>query len=154
VKPFEKLKELWDKIDSARKGWALVVAIVSALVPLVGVRSGKMIVTAEVAVFLGASLSYVLTVSKWAGRPRQQCLNRRKSYLGTFWLPALLVLGMLFILEPDVAKATSTQRIRDLLISSSFLPNLIAFVGICLTVFLVVGAILLSSPTLWASTDT
>ncbi len=144
-----KLKELWDAVDSAQKGWVGVAAVVSFVLPIFGVRSPKMTRVIEIAVFAGLVLGYLFTVTGWAGRGKTKCLKRRKVYLLLFWFPLLLVVAMLAVLEPDLAIALSLQKLHGLLVSSSILPILIAFLGVFFGIYLLVGAILLSSPKVW-----
>ena len=144
-----RLKELWDAVDSAQKGWAGVAAVVSFVLPTVGVRSQKMTLVFEIAVFAGLVLGYLFTVSRWAGEGKARCLRRRKVYLSIVWIPLLLIIAMLVILEPDLAIALSAQNIHGLLVSSSTLPNLFAFAGGFYGTYLLIGAIVLSSPKVW-----
>ena len=143
------LKKLWEAVDNAQKSWTAVVLVLGPLLMRVGVRSESMRWALVTALFLGCALGYWFTVAKWSGRGRDACLRRRSWYFWLCLISSLVIVAMLLTLEPDTARSWHLEKVRDVLISSNFLPNAIGFLGVFFGTYFLVGAIVLSSPRLW-----
>jgi len=148
------LKEVWDSVDNARKAWAIIAAVGGAILSCIGVDSLSFRIAILCGAFLGCIFSYWFTTSYWSGKGKDACLRASKWHLGLFCIPAFVVIALIVVLEPDTARAISTEQVYNLLISSHILPNLIAGIGCFFAMYLLVGAIVLTSPTLWTHQPT
>jgi hypothetical protein len=83
-----------------------------------------------------------------------QRLNRSLRRLVEEAEQTFVVIALIVVLEPDTARAISTEQVYNLLISSHILPNPIAGIGCFFAMYLLVGAIVLTSPTLWTHQPT
>jgi hypothetical protein len=121
----------------------------SAFLPFIGVRSQSMRWTMMAGAICGCLLGYWLIAAWFSGKGRDLCLAVSKWCFGFCWLPALAIIVMLAILEPDTARSIGAEKIQEFLVSSSVLPNAIGFGGFFWGTFLIVGSVVLTSSTLW-----
>jgi len=95
---------------------------------------------------IGGVLGYYFTATGWAGKKRAKCLRRRNLYLAILWFPFVIFLGTLVVLSPQfVMKYPPLESIREFLIVTSPLHNFIVGLAAAFALYLLIGAITLSS---------
>ena len=147
----KSIKELFESVDIAHKGWDVAVGLVTVASPFL-IPSKKLAMFMAAGALAGGLLGYYFCVSNWAGKGRELCLNHRKTYWTAIPLAMVPAVILYSLLQPTVAKWTvSLEQINNVLLD--VVPVVNGFLGFFtgMISYALVGAITISSPKLWVA---
>lgn len=147
---WKKIKKAFETVGALQKAVDAIVWLGGIVLPGFVVHSSTLRSWMIGGVMLGGGLGYYLTTIRWGGRGKEACL-KASLIRGIFAALALLLCAFfLALLKPDFAiLSPALVSIREILLRSEFIPNLLGLVLSGATVWLVTAAITLSSPLLW-----
>jgi hypothetical protein len=94
---------------------------------------------------LGALVGYTVSRSAFIRMAKTECFRRRNRNLLLLWIPFLVFVGTLVILRPTLAERHDMlQRIREILLISTPLPNFVIGVSSAFITYWLVGSLYLS----------
>jgi hypothetical protein len=134
-----------------------LVHTIEGIIALVGVGFPPLLLTSSNVMrgfiiscsIVGGSLGYFLTIARWCGISKTKRMRRRTAYLWLVWVPLVTMFSTLIVLRPEVARLNTVlewmEWIREILLATGLLPNVI--VGVCagLSCYLIIAAISLSA---------
>jgi len=145
----KKLKAYLDAVETLQRLGAVAVPIVSAsLAVFVGSRTVAILIAVAAAV--AAVFGVFFTSATYQGDSKQVCFTVRRKYLIRSAVSAGVVLLAFVISDPDVAVMVGfIAPIREFLLTAMLLFDVTVAIGAFLSVYFLVGSIVLSSPSLW-----
>lgn len=142
----QRIREALEKIDTAHKAFDAIVWLAGIIVPIFVVRSSTLRYWMMGASFLGGAVGLYVTIRRWQDTPRNSCLRASVTHGLLALLPLLLLVFLLAVLKPEfVLLHDRLIQIREFLLRTDFLPDLLAAFFSFFTIWLVIGAITLHS---------